>query len=192
MPSGSCRHRSPGKDTPGGGEASRQQEEPSFRSQEALVPAFPGLFRSLAALGTSLTLLASPPGPGGRQRRWQVSPKQWPPRSRRGAIQAVPGVQPARRPRPSSGVCQARGRSPFTAAALTARVLKALPSFKPILFPRQKQLASCADGGFCLHFFFSLFRVTPAAYGGSQARGRIGAAAETYATATAALGSSSI
>lgn len=65
MPSGSCRHRSPGKDTPGGGEASRQQEEPSFRSQEALVPAFPGLFRSLAALGTSLTLLASPPGPGG-------------------------------------------------------------------------------------------------------------------------------
>ena len=33
-------------------------------------------------------------------------------------------------------------------------------------------------------FFFFLFRATPATYGSSQARGRIGAASDTYATAT--------
>ena len=36
--------------------------------------------------------------------------------------------------------------------------------------------------------FFFLFRATPTAYGGSQARGRIGATAAAYATATATLG----
>ena len=34
-------------------------------------------------------------------------------------------------------------------------------------------------------FFFFFFRATPAAYGRSQARGRIGAVAASYATATA-------
>ena len=33
--------------------------------------------------------------------------------------------------------------------------------------------------------FFGVFRATPMAYGSSQSRGRIGAAAATYATATA-------
>ena len=36
-------------------------------------------------------------------------------------------------------------------------------------------------------FIFCLFRAAPAAYGGSQARNRIGAAAATYTTATATL-----
>ena len=39
-----------------------------------------------------------------------------------------------------------------------------------------------------MFFFFFLFRATPAAYGNSQARGHIGAAAEAYATATAMPG----
>ena len=39
----------------------------------------------------------------------------------------------------------------------------------------------------CHTSFFSLFRATPGAYGSSQARGQIGAAAEVYTTETATL-----
>ena len=40
---------------------------------------------------------------------------------------------------------------------------------------------------FFIFLFFLLFRATPMAYGGYQARGRIGAAAEAYPTAMATL-----
>ena len=45
---------------------------------------------------------------------------------------------------------------------------------------------------FFFFFFFCLFRATPTAYGGSQARGLIGAPAPAYTRTTAVLGVSHI
>ena len=71
-----------------------------------------------------------------------------------------------------------------TPVSLTQNFRGSVPRFLYFNRPPQMNFSTCKVF-FCLFVCFCLFRATPAAYGGSQARARIGVVALAYTTTTA-------